>query len=68
MYEAILDTSARSNLSFVSSSLRESCADPTRKFFNRFVKQQKSDIIDDDGNVILKDGVAYNEDGVRALY
>ena len=38
------------------------------KFFNRFVKQQKSDIIDDDGNVILKDGVAYNEDGVRALY
>ena len=38
------------------------------KFFNRFVKQEKSDIIDDDGNVIKKDGVAYNEDGVRALY
>lgn len=38
------------------------------KFFNRFVKQQKSDIIDDDGNVIRKEGVEYNEDGVRALY
>ena len=38
------------------------------KFFNRFVRQQKSDIIDDDGNVIRKEGVNYNDDGVRALY
>ena len=38
------------------------------KFFNRFVRQIKSDIIDDDGNVIRKDGESYNEDGVRALY
>mmetsp|Transcript_34763 Transcript_34763/g.104821 ORF Transcript_34763/g.104821 Transcript_34763/m.104821 type:complete len:360 (-) Transcript_34763:26-1105(-) len=38
------------------------------KFFNRFVRQIKSDIIDDDGNVIRKDGETYNEDGVRALY
>ena len=38
------------------------------KFFNRFVRQQKSDIIDDDGNVIQKSGETYNEDGVRALY
>jgi len=32
------------------------------------VRQIKSDIIDDDGNVIRKDGETYNEDGVRALY
>ena len=38
------------------------------KFFNRFVKQIKSDIIDDDGNVILKEDIKYNADGVRALY
>ena len=38
------------------------------KFFNRFVRQQKSDVIDDDGNVIQKSGEKYNEDGVRALY
>ena len=38
------------------------------KFFNRFVRQQKSNIIDDDGNVIKQQGVNYNEDGVRALY
>ena len=38
------------------------------KFFHRFVRQQKSDIIDDDGNVIRKEGVNYNDDGVRALY
>jgi len=38
------------------------------KFFNRFVRQQKSDIIDDDGNVIRKDEFDYNDDGVRMLY
>ena len=38
------------------------------KFFNRFVRQQKSDVIDDDGNVIQKAGEKYSEDGVRALY
>mmetsp|Transcript_31455 Transcript_31455/g.101048 ORF Transcript_31455/g.101048 Transcript_31455/m.101048 type:complete len:355 (-) Transcript_31455:64-1128(-) len=38
------------------------------KFFNRFVRQQKSDIIDDNGNVIKQQGVDYNADGVRALY
>ena len=38
------------------------------KFFNRFVRQVKSDVIDDDGNVILKEDAKYNEDGVRALY
>mmetsp|Transcript_24824 Transcript_24824/g.76665 ORF Transcript_24824/g.76665 Transcript_24824/m.76665 type:complete len:171 (+) Transcript_24824:672-1184(+) len=38
------------------------------KFFNRFVRQQKSSIIDDDGNVIKQDGAVYNDDGVKALY
>ena len=42
--------------------------EPLLYFFNRFVRQQKSDIIDDDGNVIQKPGETYNEDGVRALY
>ena len=37
-------------------------------FYKRFIKGEKSEFIDDDGNVIKKDGVAYNEDGVRALY
>lgn len=38
------------------------------KFFNRFVRQIKSDIIDEKGNVIRRDGVEYNADGVRVLY
>ncbi|KAJ1461365.1 hypothetical protein M885DRAFT_507306 [Pelagophyceae sp. CCMP2097] len=38
------------------------------KFFNRFVKREKSSIIDDDGNVIRKEGTTYSADGVRALY
>ena len=37
------------------------------KFFNRFVRQQKSDVIDDDGNVIKKAGEKYNEDGVHCV-
>ena len=37
------------------------------KFFNRFVRQQKSDIIDDDGNVIQKSGETYNEDKGAAV-
>mmetsp|Transcript_16265 Transcript_16265/g.25385 ORF Transcript_16265/g.25385 Transcript_16265/m.25385 type:complete len:341 (+) Transcript_16265:47-1069(+) len=38
------------------------------KFFERFVLQQKSEYIDDDGNVIKVPGAQYDEDGVRALY
>ena len=38
------------------------------KFFNRFVRQQKSSIIDDNGNVIRQPGSEYNADGVKALY
>jgi chlorophyll(ide) b reductase len=38
------------------------------KFFQRFVLQQKSEYIDDDGNVIKVPGAQYDEDGVRALY
>ncbi|KAJ8611975.1 hypothetical protein CTAYLR_004365 [Chrysophaeum taylorii] len=38
------------------------------KFYNRFIRRQKSQVIDDDGNVIRRDGVDYNADGVRMLY
>mmetsp|Transcript_17536 Transcript_17536/g.26387 ORF Transcript_17536/g.26387 Transcript_17536/m.26387 type:complete len:170 (-) Transcript_17536:331-840(-) len=38
------------------------------KFFNRFVRQIKSNIIDDNGEVIRQDGNRYNDDGVRMLY
>ena len=37
------------------------------KFFNRFVRREKSKIIDDDGNVIRDKG-EYSEDGVLAQY
>jgi chlorophyll(ide) b reductase len=39
-----------------------------KKFFERFILQQKSEYIDDDGNVIKVPGAQYDEDGVRALY
>jgi len=39
-----------------------------KKFFERFILQQKSEYIDDDGNVIKVPGNQYDEDGVRALY
>jgi chlorophyll(ide) b reductase len=39
-----------------------------RKFYGKFVKGEKSEYIDDDGNVIKQPGEQYNEDGVRALY
>ena len=39
-----------------------------QKFFARFVLQQKSEYIDDDGNVILMPGAQYDDLGVRALY
>lgn len=38
------------------------------KFFERFILQQKSEYIDDDGNVIKVPGEQYDEDGVRNLY
>jgi len=38
------------------------------KFFKRFILQQKSEYIDDDGNVIKVPGEQYDVDGVRALY
>lgn len=38
------------------------------KFFERFVLQQKSEYIDDDGNVIKTPGAQYDELGVRQLY
>ena len=39
-----------------------------RKFYGKFVKGEKSEYIDDEGNVIKQPGEQYNEDGVRALY
>ena len=39
-----------------------------QKFFNRFILQQKSEYIDDDGNVIQMPGAQYDDIGVRALY
>merc|ERR1712157_358536 len=38
------------------------------KFYERFVLQQKSEYIDDDGNVIKVPGEQYDETGVRALF
>mmetsp|Transcript_4682 Transcript_4682/g.10541 ORF Transcript_4682/g.10541 Transcript_4682/m.10541 type:complete len:349 (-) Transcript_4682:237-1283(-) len=38
------------------------------RFFERFVLQQKSEYIDDDGNVIRMPGEQYDELGVRSLY
>ncbi|KAL7571473.1 hypothetical protein ACA910_019225 [Epithemia clementina (nom. ined.)] len=38
------------------------------KFYQRFVLQQKSEYIDDDGNVIRVPGEQYDELGVRSLY
>jgi len=38
------------------------------KFFERFILQQKSEYIDDDGNVIKVPGEQYDADGVRALF
>jgi len=39
-----------------------------RKFYGKFALGEKSEYIDDDGNVIKQPGAQYNEDGVRALY
>ena len=39
-----------------------------QKFFNRFILQEKSEYIDDDGNVIQMPGAQYDDLGVRALY
>ncbi|CAE8643886.1 unnamed protein product [Polarella glacialis] len=38
------------------------------KFFQRFALGQKSEYIDDDGNVIKVPGAQYNDSGVRILY
>jgi chlorophyll(ide) b reductase len=38
------------------------------KFFQRFILQQKSEYIDDDGNVIKFPGEQYDEVGARALF
>lgn len=38
------------------------------KFFQRFVLQQKSQYIDDEGNVIKMPGAQYADNGVRMLY
>lgn len=38
------------------------------KFYKRFVQGEKSEYIDDDGNVIKMPGAQYDADGVRALY
>merc|ERR1712014_64657 len=38
------------------------------KFFQRFVLQQKSEYIDDDGNVIKTPDAQYQDNGVRVLY
>ena len=38
------------------------------KFYQRFVLQQKSEYIDDDGNVIRVPGEQYDDLGVRSLY
>lgn len=38
------------------------------KLFSRFVLQQKSEYIDDDGNVIKMPGAQYDANGVRSLY
>ena len=38
------------------------------KFYKRFVQGEKSEYIDDDGNVIKTPGAQYLDNGVRALY
>lgn len=38
------------------------------KFYQRFVEGQKSEYIDDDGNVIKKPGAQYADNGVRVQY
>jgi len=38
------------------------------KFFNRFIRGEKSEYIDDDGNVIKKPGAQYADNGVRLQY
>ena len=37
-------------------------------FYKRFIKGEKSEFIDDDGNVIKVPGAQYDEMGVRKLY
>jgi len=39
-----------------------------QKFFNRFIKGEKSKYIDDDGNVIRVPGQSYLENGVKVQY
>mgnify|MGYP006085994301 CR=1 FL=1 len=39
-----------------------------KQFYKRFVKKEKSEYIDDDGNVIKMPGAQYDEMGVRSLY
>lgn len=38
------------------------------KFYQRFVEGQKSEYIDDDGNVIKKPGAQYADNGVEIQY
>merc|ERR1712217_812027 len=38
------------------------------KFFQRFIMGEKSEYIDDDGNVIKMPGAQYQDNGVCALY
>jgi chlorophyll(ide) b reductase len=38
------------------------------KFFERFIQGKKSEFVDDDGNVIRKEGAAYSDNGVRQQY
>ena len=37
-------------------------------FYKRFIKGEKSEFIDDDGNVIKKPGGRYAENGVKLLF
>jgi len=39
-----------------------------QKFFKRFILGEKSEYIDDDGNVIKLPGAQYQDNGVRVLY
>ena len=38
------------------------------KFYQRFIEGQKSEYIDDDGNVIKKPGAQYADNGVEIQY
>ena len=38
------------------------------KFYARFIKGEKSEYIDDDGNVIKKPGAQYADNGVEKQY